>query len=114
MEDRRKLVGDLERYDALLRLTTDHQASTAIEQLIRETQDRLNELDRADDRSGGADYRTPRLGLRPKPPLPGPRAETVFAEASVRIRAVAGLGEKAPGARGFLIHPIRVPQRERL
>jgi hypothetical protein len=44
------------RYDALLRLTTDHQAITAIEQLIRETRDRLNELDRADDRSGGADY----------------------------------------------------------
>jgi hypothetical protein len=53
MEERRKLVGDLERYDALLRLTTDHQAITAIEQLIRETRDRLNELDRADDRSGG-------------------------------------------------------------
>ena len=49
MENRRKLVGDLERYDALLRLTTDHQAITAIEQLIRETRDRLNELDRADD-----------------------------------------------------------------
>jgi len=40
----------------ILRLTTDHQAITAIEQLIRETPDRLNELDRADDRSGGADY----------------------------------------------------------
>jgi hypothetical protein len=55
MEDRRKLVGDLERYDALLRLTTDHQAITAIEQLIRETRDRLNELDRADEpvRRGG-------------------------------------------------------------
>jgi hypothetical protein len=56
MENRRKLVGNLERYDAVLRLTTDHQAITAIEQLIRETRDRLNELDRADDRSGGADY----------------------------------------------------------
>jgi hypothetical protein len=54
MENRRKLVGDLERYDAVLRLTTDHQAIH--EQLIRETRDRLNELDRADDRSGGADY----------------------------------------------------------
>ena len=53
MENRRKLVGDLERYDAVLRLTTDHQAITAIEQLIRETRDRLDELDRADDRSGG-------------------------------------------------------------
>ena len=46
MENRRKLVGDLERYDALLRLTTDHQAITAIEQLIRETRDRLNELEK--------------------------------------------------------------------
>ena len=43
MENRRKLVGNLERYDALLRLTTDPQAISAIEQLIRETRDRLNE-----------------------------------------------------------------------
>jgi len=55
MEDRRKLVGNLERYDALLRLTTDPQAISAIEQLIRETRSRLNGLDRADDRSGEAD-----------------------------------------------------------
>ena len=46
---------NLERYDALLRLTTDPQAISAIEQLIRETRNRLNELDRADDRSGEAD-----------------------------------------------------------
>ena len=46
---------NLERYDALLRLTTDPQAISAIEQLIRETRSRLNGLDRADDRSGEAD-----------------------------------------------------------
>ena len=35
-EDRRKLVGDLDRYGALLRLITDPQAIAALEQL-RET-----------------------------------------------------------------------------
>ena len=48
MEDRRKLLGDLKRYGAVLRLTTDPQAIAAIEQLIRETRDRLDELDRVD------------------------------------------------------------------
>ena len=37
MEDRRKLVGDLDRYGAILRLITDPQAIAALEQLIRET-----------------------------------------------------------------------------
>jgi hypothetical protein len=37
VEDRRKLVGDLDRYGALLRLITDPQAIAALEQLIRET-----------------------------------------------------------------------------
>ena len=36
MEDRRKLVGDLDRYGAILRLITDPQAIAALEQL-RET-----------------------------------------------------------------------------
>jgi hypothetical protein len=55
MEDRRKLLGDLERYGAVLRLTTDSQAIAALEQLIRETRDRLDELDRVDYRVGEAD-----------------------------------------------------------
>jgi hypothetical protein len=55
MEDRRKLLGDLERRSAVLRLTTDPQAITALEQLIRETRDRLDELDRVDDRIGEAE-----------------------------------------------------------
>ena len=37
MEDRRKLVGDLDRYGAILRLITDPQAIAALEQLIRKT-----------------------------------------------------------------------------
>ena len=37
MEYRRNLVGDLDRYGALLRLITDPQAIAALEQLIRET-----------------------------------------------------------------------------
>jgi hypothetical protein len=52
MEHRRKLLGDLERYGALLRLTTDPKAIAALEQLIRETRNRLDELDPVDDRIG--------------------------------------------------------------
>jgi hypothetical protein len=37
MEDRWKLVGELDRYGAILRLITDPQAITALDQLIRET-----------------------------------------------------------------------------
>ena len=37
MEDRRKLVGDLDRYGAILGLITDPQPIAAPEQLIRET-----------------------------------------------------------------------------
>jgi hypothetical protein len=35
--DRRKLLGDLERYGAILPLITDPQAIAALEQLIRKT-----------------------------------------------------------------------------
>jgi hypothetical protein len=37
MEHRRKLFEHLERYEALLRMTTDAQAIAALEQLIQET-----------------------------------------------------------------------------
>jgi len=52
MENRRKLLEHLERYKALLRLTIDPQALAALEQLIQETRDRLNELDSVENRSG--------------------------------------------------------------
>jgi hypothetical protein len=55
MEHRRKLLAVLERYDTLLRLTTDSQAIAAIEQLIWETRNRLEELDRVEDPTGAAD-----------------------------------------------------------
>jgi hypothetical protein len=45
MEDRRRLQHDLERYTALLPLTTDPQAIAVLEELIRETRTRLDELD---------------------------------------------------------------------
>jgi hypothetical protein len=45
MEERRKLQHDLERYRSLLPLTTDPQAIAVLEELIRETQNRLDQLD---------------------------------------------------------------------
>jgi hypothetical protein len=45
MENRRKLRHDLERYSALLPLTTGPQAIAALEELIRETSERLDQLD---------------------------------------------------------------------
>jgi hypothetical protein len=50
MEDRDKLLEKLERYNALLLMTTDPQAIAVLEQLIRETRVRLNEVDPVDDR----------------------------------------------------------------
>jgi hypothetical protein len=46
MENRRKLLHDLQRYRSLLPLTTDPQAITVLEELIRETRERLDDLDR--------------------------------------------------------------------
>ena len=45
MEERERLLRDLERYRALLDYTTDKEAIAVIEQVIRETRDRLNQLD---------------------------------------------------------------------
>jgi hypothetical protein len=44
MDDRERLLRDLERYRRLLGYTTDGQAIAAIEQLIRETRTRLDRL----------------------------------------------------------------------
>jgi hypothetical protein len=52
MQDRRKLLRDLKRYDAILRMTTDPQAIAALEQLIREARSRLDEFDRVDEPTG--------------------------------------------------------------
>jgi hypothetical protein len=52
MEDRQQLLEKLERYRTILRLTTDLQAIAALEQLIRETRHRLDELDPVHDRIG--------------------------------------------------------------
>jgi hypothetical protein len=46
MENRRKLLHDLQRYRSLLPFTTDPQAITVLEELIRETRERLDDLDR--------------------------------------------------------------------
>jgi hypothetical protein len=45
MEEREQLLRDLKRYRALLRYTTDEQASAAIKQLIREIYEPLNRLE---------------------------------------------------------------------
>ena len=50
MEDRQKLQEMLERYRTILRMTVDPQAIAALEQLIRETHARLDELDPVDER----------------------------------------------------------------
>ena len=55
MEDRRQLLEKLERYRTILRLTADPQAIAALEQLIRETRHRLDELDPVDHRIGDRD-----------------------------------------------------------
>jgi hypothetical protein len=54
MEHRRKLLEHLERYEALLRMTTDAQAIAALEQLVQETRARLDELDSVNNRIGDA------------------------------------------------------------
>ncbi|MBV9200806.1 MAG: hypothetical protein JO320_07685 [Alphaproteobacteria bacterium] len=53
MVDRRKLRHDLRRYCALLPLATDPQAIVAVEELIRETRERLHQFDPLHDRNGG-------------------------------------------------------------
>ena len=45
MEERERLVRDLEHYRRLLHFTPDGQAVAAIEQLIREIGDRLDRLE---------------------------------------------------------------------
>jgi hypothetical protein len=45
MEERERLVRDLEHYRRLLGYTTDEQAIAAIEQLIREMCNRLDRLE---------------------------------------------------------------------
>jgi hypothetical protein len=44
MDERQTLKRDLERYRALLRVTTDKKAIAALRQLIRETLDRINTI----------------------------------------------------------------------
>ena len=62
MEERDKLQRDCERYNTMLELTTDPDARAAIEELIRQTRDRLSKIDEADDPS------------RTQTPRPAPRA----------------------------------------
>ena len=71
MEDRQKLQEMLERYRTILRMTVDPQAIAALEQLIRETHARLDELDPVDeriDRQAG----TASESRRVRPPRPAP------------------------------------------
>jgi hypothetical protein len=44
--DKQKLARDLERYRALLKLTSDQRALAALKQLIKETMDRLDDIDK--------------------------------------------------------------------
>jgi hypothetical protein len=62
MEEREQLFGDLKRYRALLRYTTDEQASAAIKQLIREIYERLdsNKVEVRLTRSSGANLMSAR------------------------------------------------------
>ena len=62
MEERDELQRDCERYNTMLELTTDPDARAAIEELIRQTRDRLSKIDEADDPS------------RTQNPRPAPRA----------------------------------------
>jgi hypothetical protein len=52
MEDRQQLLEKLERYRTILRMTADPEAIAALEQLIQEMHDRLDELDPVDYRIG--------------------------------------------------------------
>jgi len=45
---KQKLERDLERYRALLKLATDQQALAALKQLIKETTDRLNDINNSE------------------------------------------------------------------
>jgi hypothetical protein len=45
MDERQKLRADLRRYQTIRQLVTDQQVITAIEELIRETRDRLAEIE---------------------------------------------------------------------
>jgi hypothetical protein len=45
---KQQLERDLERYRALLKLTTDQQALTALKQLIKEKTDLLNYIDNSE------------------------------------------------------------------
>jgi hypothetical protein len=47
MEEHEKRQRDFERYNAILELTTDPAARAAIEDLIRQTCDRLSKIDKA-------------------------------------------------------------------
>jgi hypothetical protein len=50
MDDRQHLLEKLERYRTILRLTADPRAIAALEELIRETRNRLQKLDGPADR----------------------------------------------------------------
>jgi hypothetical protein len=48
---KQKLERDLERYRALLKLSTDQRALAALKQLIKETTDRLNDINNSEQRA---------------------------------------------------------------
>jgi hypothetical protein len=73
VEERDELQRDCERYNTMLELTTDPDARAAIEELIRQTRDRLSKIDEADDPS-----RT--QNPRPAPP-PEAAAPVLYASA---------------------------------
>ena len=51
MEEHEKRQRDFERYNTMFGLTTDADALAAIEELIRQTRDRLSKIDEAEDPS---------------------------------------------------------------
>jgi hypothetical protein len=54
MEELEELQADLTRYQALLDLTTDETAREAIEIMIRETEERLAEIENERSEDAGA------------------------------------------------------------
>jgi hypothetical protein len=55
MDERQKLHDNLKRYRALRDLTTDEPAIEAIEIMIRETEERLAEIENEGGKDAGAD-----------------------------------------------------------
>jgi hypothetical protein len=52
MDERQKLQSDLKRYRTLRDLIHDERATATLEEMIREAEDRLRQLEHAEDQAG--------------------------------------------------------------